>query len=123
MQSINKLMNILIFVVLFIIFVTFAMQNNQQMAPVTFFMWQSPNMPIWTIIFISMIIGTAIGFVLTVSVLLNANREKKKLLKDIKTTKAELNRMRNVSIDEEIEEDTLAVKQPAKPKKSKTEAQ
>ena len=67
-------------------------------------------MPVWALIFISMAIGLIVGLLLTVGSVIAANAEKKRLRKEIRSTKNELNRMRNVSIEEDFDEEKLPAK-------------
>lgn len=101
MQTFQKIIRILVLVIIFAIFLIFAMEN-QQMSFIKFFSWQTPNSPIWILVFISIIIGLILGMALTTGVIVTANQEKRQAQRELKKVKAELNRMRNVSIDEDI---------------------
>jgi len=110
MHTVQKIIKILIYVGIFALFLFFAMYNNQQMVSIHLLVWQTPNIPVWILIFISLILGLILGLILVTSAVVSANTEKKRFQKELKTTKEELNRLRNVSIEEEVDAENKIVK-------------
>lgn len=103
MHTIRKILKILIYVSIFALFLFFAMYNNQQVVSIHMLVWQTPQLPVWILVFISLILGLILGLALVTGVVLSANKEKKRLHKEMKSIKSELNRLRNVSIEEEVD--------------------
>ncbi len=117
MGTVQKILQIFIYVVLVALVLVFAMENNEQKASVQFLQWQTVIMPIWILILLSLIIGLAIGLLLTTGLVIQANRDKRRYQKEMKRIQAELNRMRNVSIEEDS--DTEAVAESEEQEKTK----
>jgi len=110
MQTLKKILKILVYVIIFTLFLLFAMYNNQQTVTVHFLVWQTPNIPLWMLVFISVIMGLILGLALVIGAVVSANRDKKQLQKEMKTMKSELNRMRNASIEEDTDTENKPVK-------------
>lgn len=104
MQTFQKIIKILLLVIIFAILLIFAMYNNQQTNHIRFLDWQTPESPVWILVFISIIIGLVLGMAITTSAIISANQEKRQAHRELKKVKAELNRMRNVSIDDDTGE-------------------
>ncbi|MBN2105659.1 DUF1049 domain-containing protein [bacterium] len=110
MQTLKKILRILVYVVIFSLFLLFAMYNNEKTATVDFLVWKTPIIPLWMLVFISLILGLVLGLVLVTGAVFSANKEKKQLQKEIKKIKDELNRMRNANIEEEVDTENEPVK-------------
>ena len=111
MSTIQKIIQILIYVLLLAVLLIFAMSNNEQTVSVKFLGWQTMQMPVWILVILSLIIGLVLGLALSTGLVLKANQEKRAVQKDFKKVKAELNRMRNVPVEEESGTETETVQE------------
>ena len=100
MSTVQKIIQIIIYVILLAVLLVFAMQNNQEAVSVHFLNWQTVIMPVWILVLLSLIIGLLLGLAVTTTLVLQANKDKRTFQKELKKVKAELNRMRNVPIEE-----------------------
>jgi uncharacterized integral membrane protein len=111
MSTVQKIIQILIYVLLLAVLLVFAMGNNEQTVSVKFLGWQTVQMPVWMLVMLTLIIGLVLGLVLTTGLVLKANGEKRAVQKEFKKVKAELNRMRNVPVEEETDTETETVQE------------
>ncbi len=94
-----------ILAVAFIAFVIgFAMQNTEQRVSVLFLRWQSVELPLWIIMYVSFVAGMVFWLLVTIVRLLGFQLENIKCKKEIKKLNAELDRLRNVSVEESVNE-------------------
>ncbi len=92
-----------IFMAILILFVIgFAMQNTAQIVSISFFNYRSQELPVWMLMYISF--GVGVLFWLIVTMLQNtAGRAEKLLLeKELAKVRQELDRLRNLSVEESI---------------------
>lgn len=78
----------------------FALQNQDQTAAVTILKWQSPQMPLYILLYIAFGIGLLFWAVVSIMNILKLKGSILKLQKENRKVKAELNRLRNIDIDE-----------------------
>lgn len=91
-----KVLNIVIFFLLLFVLT----QNAIETVTVRFFLWQWENVRLFVVILGSAAIGAVIGMFLTSISLLQARSNLKKLKKENKVLKEELDNLRNISIEE-----------------------
>lgn len=89
--------------VIILLILGFALYNMDQTVSVTFLKWKSPVLPLWFFLYISF--GAGMLFWVAVSALnaLKLKRENRSLERQYKKVKNELDRLRNVGIEEEME--------------------
>jgi uncharacterized integral membrane protein len=78
----------------------FAMQNTEQKVNVIFLKWQSIDMPLWVIMYVAFISGMLFWLVVSILRVVTLKVENRKGKKEIQKLKDELNRLRNVSVEE-----------------------
>jgi uncharacterized integral membrane protein len=100
-----------IIAVLMILIILFAYQNQAQTATVEFLKWKSPTLPLFVLLMGSFSLGVFLWFIVSTFMIFNLKRINIKTLKEKKGIQAELERLRNV----EIEEETASVPAEDKP--------
>ncbi|MBN2000395.1 LapA family protein [candidate division KSB1 bacterium] len=96
-----------ILAVVFIAFIIgFAMQNMEQKVIVQFIKWQSVELPLWIIMYASFVGGMIFWLLVSIIRLLGFQLENMKCKKEIKKLSAELDRLRNVSVEESVNENS-----------------
>ncbi len=91
-----------IFIVIAVIFVIgFAMQNADVQVPIKFYKWETINdLPLWLVMYLSFIAGMLFWLLISIYQMLNLRSENRKQQKRIKNLEQELNRLRNVSVED-----------------------
>ena len=91
-----------IFIVIAVIFVIgFAMQNADVQVPIKFYKWETINdLPLWLVMYLSFIAGMVFWLLISIYQMLNLRSENRKQQKRIKNLEQELNRLRNVSVED-----------------------
>ncbi len=91
-----------IMAILILFVIGFAMQNTAQMVSISFFDYRSQEFPVWMLMYLSFAAG--ILFWLVVTLLQNSagRAERLRLEKEIKKVREELDRLRNLSVEESI---------------------
>ena len=89
----------------------FAMQNADETVVVKLLMWQSINLPIWIVMYAAFAVGILFWLVVSIFQILSLKSTNRKSLKEIKKLKAELDRLRNVSVEDVIPVETKIEKQ------------
>lgn len=97
---------------LIIIILGFALQNQDQTVSVKIIKWQSPVLPLYFFLYISFGAGILTWVLVSAINILKLKGDILKLQKENRKTRDELNRLRNVNIEEEagsteLEEDTI----------------
>ena len=98
---------------LIIVILGFALQNQDQTVSVKILKWQSPILPLYFFLYLSFGAGILTWVIVSALNILKHKGEILKLQKEIRKTRDELDRLRNVSIDEEevetteLDEDTM----------------
>ena len=93
---------------LIIIILGFALQNQDQTVSVKIIKWHSPVLPLYLFLYFSYGAGILTWVIVSVLNVLKLKGEIYKLQKENRKTKDELNRLRNVNIEDEGEPTELA---------------
>jgi uncharacterized integral membrane protein len=88
---------------LIILILGFALQNQEQTTYVKIFRWTSPVLPLYFLLYIAFGIGLLFWFLMSSLNMLKTRNQIHRLTKDNQRIKEELNRLRNISIEEEVE--------------------
>jgi uncharacterized integral membrane protein len=105
----------IIIALMILVILGFALQNQNQTVTVTVLKWQSPVVPLYLLLYIAFAAGLIFWALISALTILKLKGEKLKLQRENKRVVHELNRMRNASINEDIEEtvpDDLTPEQP-----------
>lgn len=94
----------ILFVLFFLIFVGFALQNQSQEVSVRILRWQTTNLPLWIFLYAAFAIGVLFSIVVSIVYIMRLKADKLRLQKQNRKVKEELNRLRNANIEEEIEQ-------------------
>lgn len=78
----------------------FAMQNSGQMVSVTLLHWKSQDTPLWVVLYLAFSIGVFFWLVVTMFQSLSVKTENQRMIKETRRLKEELDRLRNISIEE-----------------------
>jgi uncharacterized integral membrane protein len=93
----------IIFILFFLILVGFALQNQIQEVSVRVLRWETDNLPLWVFLYGAFVIGVLFSMVITILNIMRLKAENLKLQKQNRKVKEELNRLRNVNIEEDGE--------------------
>ncbi len=92
-----------ILMILFVVIVLgFALQNQEQTVSIKMIQWTSPVLPVYWFIFASFVLGFLFWLVVSSLNFLRLKSETRKITKENQKLKKELDRLRNLEIDEEI---------------------
>lgn len=83
-----------------IVAIGFAMQNTNQQVVVQFLKWKSTGMPLWVVMYASFAVGVLFWLLVSIFQILTYKTSLRKKQKEIAKLKAELDRLRNVSVEE-----------------------
>ena len=78
----------------------FAMQNADQTVVIKVLMWQSMNLPLWVVMYVAFAVGLLFWLLVSIFQILSLKSANKRNLKEIKKLKQELDRLRNVSVED-----------------------
>jgi len=84
-----------------LIILGFALQNQEQMVSVRVLTWQSPNLPLYLFLYVAFAAGVLIWALISALNIIKLKGDIRKLQKDNRKITDELNRLRNVNIEEE----------------------
>jgi uncharacterized integral membrane protein len=90
-----------------IVILGFALQNQQQTASIQFLNWKSGVLPLYLLLYLAFCVGFLLSVLVSALHLLNQRREIHKLHKTNRRIKEELDRLRNIHIEEDIEPSDL----------------
>ena len=96
-----KLIKMIIFILIVLALVYFLMNNND-LATVNLLYKQTDQIPVANVMLISFGIGIIVGFLMAVTSIVSAKNTSRQLRSKNKKLTDELNRLRNVNIDEEL---------------------
>jgi len=85
-----------------LLIIGFAMLNTEQKVSVSFYWWQTVNLPLWVVMYIAFAIGMVVWLFMSVFQVLTLKNGMRKLHKENRQLKEELDRMRNVTIEEAV---------------------
>jgi len=80
----------------------FAMLNTEQKVSVSFYWWQTINLPLWVVMYVAFAIGMVVWLFVSIFQVLTLKNGMRKLNKENRHLKEELDRMRNVTIEEAV---------------------
>jgi uncharacterized integral membrane protein len=94
-----------IFWILALLFlILFATQNVSETVNVEFFGWQTKNpLPLWVALYTSFLVGIFVWFIGSIYKILQLKSEVRKIKKENEELKGEIDELRNIPIDEEID--------------------
>lgn len=92
---------LILFAVVFLIF--FAMHNTDIRVPIRFFKWETVNdLPLWLVIYLSFTAGMVFWLAVSIYQVISLKGENRKWRKKTKNLESELNRLRNVSVEDSV---------------------
>jgi len=86
-----------------LLFLLFALQNQEQTVSVRFLDRTTPNMPLYLIIYVAFAVGILLAVLASIFNILRLKNQIHRLQRESKKNKEELNRLRNASIEDELE--------------------
>jgi uncharacterized integral membrane protein len=96
-----------------IVAIGFAMQNTDISVSVRFLKWQSLDLPLWLVMYASFVVGIIFWLVVSIFQILVFKNSLRKKQKEVRILKEELDRLRNVSV-EDVETVPEPAQKPAK---------
>ena len=87
---------------LVILIIGFAMSNTQESVTVSFLQWQTSVLPLWVVMYLSFAGGIVFWLVISIFQIVSLKNENRRCRKDLKRYRQELDRLRNVSVEESI---------------------
>jgi uncharacterized integral membrane protein len=84
-----------------LLIIWFAMQNTEATVVVKFIKWQTVGLPLWVVMYLSFAAGVLTWLIVSVIRVVALKNETRKVKKENKRLQEELNRLRNVSVEEE----------------------
>ena len=102
---------------LIVLVLGFALQNQYQMVQVRILNWVSPELPLYLIVYISFAFGLFTWLVASIFKIMQLKVETKQWKKKVDELQDELNRLRNLSVEEAVASGT-GEKPPAPEKKT-----
>ncbi len=88
-------------IVLTLLILGFALQNQHQVVQVYVGNWVSPEMPLYFVIYIAFALGMITSIVFAIFKVFQLKQENRKIRRERNELEAELKKLRNLSIDEE----------------------
>ncbi|MBN1895876.1 DUF1049 domain-containing protein [bacterium] len=86
---------------LVIVALVFAFQNQDQLVSVKFLKWSTSNWPVWGFMYLAFVSGILTWIIVSAVKMLHVKKEVHDLKKGIQKLQNELNRLRNVSIEDD----------------------
>jgi len=80
----------------------FAMQNTGQMVTVSFLHWQSGSLHLWSVMYLAFAIGLFTWLVVSIFQTISLRAENTRIGKEVSKLHEELDRLRNISVEESI---------------------
>ncbi len=94
----------ILFILFFLILVGFALQNQDQEVSVQLLKWRTINLPLWVFIYATFAIGVLFSIIISILNIFRLKTENLKLQKQHRKVKEELNRLRNVNVEEDADQ-------------------
>ncbi len=107
----------LLIAVVMLVILGFALQNQEQMVSVNILNYTSPNLPLYLLLYIAFGFGLLVWVGVSMVHVLKIRGDVYKLQKENKKIREELNRLRNIGIDED--EETAELDEEVPPAKTK----
>jgi uncharacterized integral membrane protein len=95
----------ILIILVFLIFLGFALQNQEQMVSVRILQWMSPNMPLYWPLYIAFVGGVLLCILVVVMKVLKFKGDIHQLQRENRKIREELNRLRNANIEEGMEQE------------------
>jgi len=93
----------ILIVISVILLIGFAMQNADISVPINFYKWTTdPELPLWLVMYLSFIAGMIFWLGVSIYQVLSLKGENRKAHKKMKSLEDELNRLRNVSVEDAV---------------------
>ncbi len=93
----------IVMVIAVIFLIGFAMQNADISVPIRFFKWETVNdLPLWLVMYLSFIAGMIFWLAVSIYQVISLKTESKRWQKKTKNLESELNRLRNVSVEDSV---------------------
>jgi len=93
----------ILIVVAVVFLIGFAMQNADVTVPIRFFKWETINdLPLWLVMYLSFIAGMIFWLGVSIYQVIVLKSESRKWQKKVKSLESELNRLRNVSVEDSV---------------------
>jgi len=93
----------IVFIFFFLLILLFALQNQAQEVAVKLLNWQSPTMPLYLVVYLAFAAGILFWLLFSAGYVLRLKGRMRRLQKEDRKIKEELNRLRNANIEEELE--------------------
>ena len=97
--------------VFIILVIGFAMQNTHEAVSVRFLTYQSIDLPLWVIMYVAFAIGLFFWLIVSIFQILSLKNQLRKKAREIKRLRAELDKLRNVAVEDSVIPDTTDVSQ------------
>jgi uncharacterized integral membrane protein len=97
------LIRLFVIIVFFFLFLFFGVQNYQQEVTVRFLHYETPSLSLSFVIFSAFAAGSLFVFLLLALYILRLKNRMRKIQREEKKIREELNRLRNANIEEELE--------------------
>ncbi len=91
---------------LIIIVLGFALQNQYQMVQVHILNWVSPELPLYLIVYVAFAFGLFTWLIASIFKIMQLRMETKQWKKKVKELQEELDRLRNLSVEEAVTSST-----------------
>jgi uncharacterized integral membrane protein len=80
----------------------FAMQNADQLVTISLLHWKSQNTPLWVVMYLAFAMGVVFWMIVSLFKAVTLRTENQRIVKETKKLKEELDRLRNISVEEAI---------------------
>jgi len=94
----------ILWVLLLLFVIYFGAENSSQTVRINFIKWQSKELQLWIVMYLSFGAGMLVWLFASIYKVLQSKNEIRKLNKENLTLKKELDNLRNISIEEESSE-------------------
>lgn len=88
--------------IMIILIIGFAMQNTHQQVVVQFVNYETIPLPLWIVMYLSFAVGLLLWLLVSIMQILGYKNQLRKQKKENKSLKLELDRLRNVSIEDSV---------------------
>lgn len=78
----------------------FAMQNADQLVTISLLHWKSQNTPLWVVMYLAFAMGVFFWMIVSLFKAVTLRTENQRIVKETKKLKEELDRLRNISVEE-----------------------
>ncbi|MEE4310493.1 MAG: LapA family protein [candidate division KSB1 bacterium] len=96
-----------LWVLLLLFVIYFGAENSSQMVRIKFANWQTPELQLWVVMFFSFAVGMIVWLLGSIFKILQLKTEIRKANKANTNLKKELDKLRNITIDEDLAESNV----------------